>query len=159
MKRNLILSLLVLLPFFECTAQTRTFQGKVIRIADGDTFTVLLDDKTQVKIRVFGIDAPESGQAFGQKSRQWLADRIFGKVVTLEEDSLDKYGRSLSKVFLEGTDVGLESIKAGMAWHYEHFYKSREYAAAMKQARHTGLGLWADKNPIEPYLWRKENKK
>ena len=141
-----------------CHAQD-TFKGKVIRIADGDTFTVLTEGNNQVKVRISGIDAPESGQAFGTKSRQWLADRIFGKTVTLEESSKDQYGRSIANVYYEGQDIGLASIRAGMAWHYAHFNDDEAYAAAQKAAQEENLGLWADKDPVNPYEWRKTHKK
>lgn len=152
------LLLLAVALSLDCSAQT-TYEGKVIRIADGDTFTVLTEGNTQVKVRISGIDAPESGQHFGTKSRQWLADRIFGKKVTLEESSKDQYGRSIAKVFCEGRDIGLESIRAGMAWHYSHFNDDEAYAAAQKAAQEESLGLWADKDPVNPYKWRKTHKK
>lgn len=155
--KTALLLLALTLPL-ESGAQTN-FEGKVIRIADGDTFTVLTEGNNQVKVRVDGIDAPESGQPFGTKSRQWLADRIFGKTVALEEASKDKYGRSIAKVYYEGRDIGLESIRAGMAWHYEHFNNDKDYAAAQEAAKKENLGLWADKDPVNPYEWRKTHKK
>jgi len=71
-------------------AQADTLVGKVIHVADGDTLTVLDNAQTQHKIRLAGIDAPESKQAFGQVSKQSLADHVAGEVVALEWEKMDR---------------------------------------------------------------------
>ena len=76
--------------------------GKVVAIADGDTLTVLDSVNAQHRIRLQGIDAPESGQAFGTRSKQHLSDLVFGKQVTVEYDKKDRYGRTLGKVIVGG---------------------------------------------------------
>ncbi len=129
------------------TAQSKALSGKVVSIADGDTLTILDATNTQHRIRLTGIDAPESRQAFGTRSRQHLADLVFGKGVTVEYDKRDRYGRTLGKVLIEGRDANLEQIKAGMAWHYK-FYENEQlpedrktYAEAEREARAAKRGL------------------
>lgn len=60
-----------------------TFTGTVVRIADGDTVTVLDAAKRQHKVRLSGIDAPEKSQPYGNVSRQHLARLVFDKDVTI----------------------------------------------------------------------------
>ena len=99
--------------------QAETLLGRVIRVQDGDTITVLDDTRTQHKIRLTGIDAPERRQAFGNVSRQSLAEQVAGQSVAVEWDKVDRYGRKVGKVLLGGLDCNLEQIKRGLAWHYK----------------------------------------
>jgi len=94
-----------------------SFTAKVVKIADGDTITVLLD-KTQHKIRLEGIDAPERKQAFGTKARQALADKVFGGTVRVEWKKRDRYKRIIGRVYLGDRDISQEMVKDGWAWHH-----------------------------------------
>ena len=144
---------------------TQTFPGRVVGIADGDTITVLDSANTQHRIRLEGIDAPESHQAFGEQSRLSLSEMIFGKDVSVSYQKIDQYGRLVGKITLDGKDINLEQVKAGMAWHYK-FYEDEQtpadrdlYAKAEAEARAARRGLWQDPNPTEPYQFRKEEKR
>lgn len=134
----------------------------VVHVADGDTVTVLDDQKTQHKIRLQGIDAPEKSQAFGKKSKQSLYQLIHSQMVTVEFQKKDKYGRTVGKVILNGTDASLEQIKLGMAWHYKQYQaeqpkKDRDiYAQAEQTARTQAEGLWKDKSPTPPWEFRRQ---
>jgi len=161
-KNKLFATLLILLS---CSLHAATLQGKVVGVADGDTITVLDATNTQHKIRMQGIDAPEKAQAYGQKSKQSLSQMVQSKQVTVEYQKKDKYGRTLGKVVLNGTDVCLEQFKLGMAWHYKQ-YKSDQakeeretYAQAELEARTKNVGIWKDKNPTPPWEFRKQAKK
>ena len=135
-------------------------EGKVIRVSDGDTIAVLDKDNKTHKIRFQGIDAPESKQDFGQVSKENLAKMVFGKQVTVIYSKLDKYGRVVGKVLLDGRDVNIEQVKAGLAWHYKKYESEQPaedritYAEAERQARAARLGLWKDANPTPPGDWR-----
>ena len=101
---KLLLSFLLI--FSICTASaSKILQGKVVSVADGDTITVLDAEKTQHKIRLQGIDAPEKAQAFGAKSKQALYEMVHGKTVQVSFEKSDKYGRILGKVLLDGQDI------------------------------------------------------
>ena len=147
-----------------CGLSAATINGKVLGVADGDTITVLEANNTQHKIRLQGIDAPEKAQAFGQKSKQSLHQLVHSKQVTVEFQKKDKYGRTVGKVVYNGTDVCLEQIKLGMAWHYKQYEseQSKEdreiYAQAELSARAYAIGLWKDKQPSPPWEFRKLNK-
>ncbi len=141
-----------------------TLQGKVVSVADGDTITVLDSQKTQHKIRLQGIDAPERAQAFGNKSKQSLHELVHSKQVTVDYQKKDKYGRVVGKILLNNTDVCLEQLKRGMAWHYKQYAneqpkEDREtYSLAEQQAKTELKGLWKDKHPVPPWEFRKQNK-
>jgi endonuclease YncB( thermonuclease family) len=144
---------------------TQALTGRVVAIADGDTITILDSANTQHRIRLAGIDAPESHQAFGEQSRLNLSETIFGKDVSVSYQKIDQYGRLVGKITLDGKDINLEQVKAGMAWHYK-FYEDEQtpedrelYARAEAAARATRRGLWQDPNPSEPYQFRKEEKR
>src|SRR5262245_48642850 len=91
------------------TDPPHSFEAKVVKIADGDTITVLLD-KRQHRIRLEGIDAPEKGQAYGTKARQALADKIFDETVRVEWKKRDRYGRIIGRVYLKDRDISLEMV-------------------------------------------------
>jgi endonuclease YncB( thermonuclease family) len=134
--------------------------GKVVSVADGDTITVLDADKTQHKIRLNGIDAPEKAQPFGQLSKQSLSDLVFGKTVQIDANKVDRYGREVGTVMVDGVDANLEQIKRGMAWHYKAYQLEQTvtdraaYAAAEKDGVAASLGLWQDTKPVPPWDWR-----
>jgi endonuclease YncB( thermonuclease family) len=105
--------LVLLLTFLSVHAETLT--GRVVRVTDGDTIVILDADKVQHKIRLTGIDAPERGQAFGTKSKEHLSDLVAGKSVVVDYSKYDRYQRILGKVLVNGEDVNLEQIEAGLA--------------------------------------------
>jgi len=129
---------------------------KVVGISDGDTFTGLTADNQQIRCRIYGIDAPEKKQAFGNRSKQYLSDLIFGKTVCIKiQRKSDRYGRPIVWVHTLGSqDVGGEMLKSGMAWHYKEYSDDAEYANLENQARNAKIGLWADKNAVAPWEWR-----
>jgi endonuclease YncB( thermonuclease family) len=144
--------------------QADQVQGRVVGVADGDTVTVLDDRKVQHKVRLAGIDAPEKGMPYGQRSKQYLSDLVFGKTVILEGDKIDRYGRTVAKILLNGRDVNLAQIAAGMAWHYKKYEREQSsndrmlYGAEELNARAARRGLWEDPQPVAPWDWRAEKR-
>ena len=130
--------------------------GKCVGVTDGDTATVLVDGNRQVKVRFHGIDAPESSQDFGQRSKQKMSDLIYGKEVKVDILERDKYGRSVAKVYVGGVYTNLEMVKSGLAWHYVQYAPNdSDLASAEKAARASKVGLWSHANPTPPWNWRK----
>lgn len=127
--------------------------GKVVSVTDGDTIKVLENNK-EYKIRFSGIDAPEKSQDYGQKSKQFLSNLIFGKIVKVEIRDIDKYNRYVSDVYLENVWINSEMIKNGYAWHYKQYSKDQNLAKLEDTAKEKKLGLWADKNPVAPWDYR-----
>ena len=137
-----------------------TLNGYVIGVSDGDTVKVLDAGKKQHRIRLLGIDAPESNQAFGQKSKQYLSSLIFNKNVSITYKEKDQYGRILGTIFYENENINLKMVHAGLAWHYVYFAKdNKELAEAEAAARKEKLGLWAEPNPMPPWDFRYQKKR
>lgn len=141
-----------------------TLAGGVVSIHDGDTLTILVDNKRQERIRLAGVDAPERGQAFGEVSRQHLASLVSGKQVVVEWRKRDKYHRIVGKVLLDHKDVNLEQVRAGLAWHYRMYMSEQSmedrqrYASAEQEARASLRGLWRDAAPKPPWEYRRSKK-
>ena len=138
-----------------------TYTGKVVSIADGDTVTVLDAAQTQHKVRLAGIDAPERKQPFGQVARQYLASAVFGKTVTIEWSKVDRYRREIGKVLLDGKDINLMLVDAGLAWHYKFYEREQSpedrhsYSTAEQRARAARRGLWRENTPSPPWEFRR----
>jgi endonuclease YncB( thermonuclease family) len=149
------LVLLVLLVLNANCARAQSM--KVVGVTDGDTVTVVDKDKHQVKVRLWGIDAPEKKQAFGSRSKEALSSKVFGKEIDLEEKSKDWYGRTVANVYLGGRWINKELVEEGMVWHYKQYAKkSSELAEAERLAKENKLGLWSDKNPVPPWEFRRK---
>ncbi|GAB3483729.1 thermonuclease family protein [Polaromonas eurypsychrophila] len=160
MQNTKVLLRFAVLLLLALQAQADTLLGKVINVADGDTITVLDDTNTQHKIRLAGIDAPEKRQAFGNVSKQSLAEQVAGQSVAVEWDKVDRYGRKVGKVLLAGLDCNLVQVKRGLAWHYKDYQREQSptdqqsYAAAEVEARAARLGLWRDVEQVPPWEFR-----
>ena len=156
---RLILSAVALVAAF--VASGKTLEGEVTRVADGDTIWVKGSGEQGkgVKVRLDRIDAPESKQDYGFEAKEYLNGRIGGKTVKVEWEKKDQFGRILGIVYIDGTDINLEMVATGNAWHYAHFDQTPEYAEAEKSARAARLGLWADESPINPYDFRQARKR
>ena len=153
--------MILLLPFWiSCTqAEKNKAEGKVVKIADGDTFTLLDANNQQVRIRLHGIDSPERAQDFGQVARQKLSDLIFNQPVRLEVMDTDRYGRTIAIVYTQnGLCVNEELLKSGLAWHYTEYDDNEGWAQMEKEARKQKVGLWSQPRPVAPWDWRKEQR-
>ena len=135
-------------------------EGKVINVHDGDTITVLDKDNKKTHIRLQGIDAPELKQDYDAVSQENLARMVMGKQVTIVWTKVDKYRRTVGTIMLNGHDINIEQVKAGLAWHFKKYEDERKpedrrtYAGAEQEARAAKLGLWEDPNPTPPGEWR-----
>jgi endonuclease YncB( thermonuclease family) len=149
-----VLAITAALLLQEPSPSATVLVGRVVSVTDGDTIDLLDENKTTHRIRLHGIDAPERAQPFSRRSRQHLADAVFGREVDVEVLGKDKYGRTIGRVLVEGDDVCLSLIRAGLAWHYVRYDQSPEYAAAEAAARAAKRGLWLDPHAIPPWDWR-----
>lgn len=152
--------LLFVVALLALPSQAELISGRVVHVADGDTVTVLDAGKVQHKIRLAGIDAPEKSQAYGERSRESLAELVANRTVIVDTDKQDRYGRRVGKILLDGKDVNIEQIRRGLAWFYRHY--DRELSDADRQsydreeveAKDHRRGLWADPQPIPPWEFR-----
>lgn len=149
-----IFTSLVLVLFSSTSALAQVLAGTVVGVHDGDTITLLTFNYQQVKVRLAQIDAPEKHQAFGEVSKQALAKRLMRQSIKVEVETIDKYGRTTGKVLLNGVDINKEQVAKGMAWVYTQYAHDQDYFEAQTKAQRAKLGLWKDKTPIPPWLYR-----
>lgn len=145
-----MIKILIAILFAVCFAFG--LDGKVVKVTDGDTITILTGDKKQVKIRLNGIDAPELKQDFGRAAREHLASMIAGKFVSVKEHGQDRYKRVLGTISLDGVDINEKMVKDGYAWAFVKY--SKKYTKQEAQARGSKVGLWQDQEPIAPWEFR-----
>jgi endonuclease YncB( thermonuclease family) len=167
----LLLSLLAL-PFPASAKEPiRTLYGVVVKVADGDTVTVNTEEGTKVKVRLYGIDAPETekgnrrtgrvskpGQPYGEEAYRAISEKVMGQRVRLDIMDIDRYRRAVSVIWLDKRNINLEMVKDGWAWAYRQ-YLSRPYASvymgAEERARSERRGLWQQNNPQPPWEFRR----
>lgn len=145
-------------------AHADILQGTISGIADGDTVYVTDSRQREHKIRLLGIDTPETRQAYGEAAKHALKKLAQQQSARVEWQHRDQYGRLLGKVTLaNGQDIGLAQLRAGLAWWNEKFafeqtdadailYREAEFAARKQRS-----GLWSQQNPIPPWRWRYAN--
>ena len=165
-----LIAALALLPCV-VLADEQSLACKVTAIADGDTLTCFDPERRkQERIRLRGIDAPEKGQAFGDRSRQSLAALAHGKQATVKWSKRDRWGRIIGAVWVEPADcpgcghtldVGRTQLSVGMAWWFRRYANEQpegervQYKFEEREAKARGIGLWQDKEPVAPWEWRK----
>ena len=138
----------------QITPSSSDLVGRVVKVSDGDTITVLDSSKNQHKIRLQGIDAPEKSQAYGDAAQRYLSGLIAGQEVRVAWNKRDKYNRILGTVYIKRTEVNLAMLRAGYAWHYKKFDSTPAYAQAESEASAARRGLWAGLDPIPPEQFR-----
>ena len=127
-----------------------TYTAKVVGVSDGDTLTVLTADKTKIKIRLDSVDAPESKQDFGKRSKQALSELVFGKEVMVQKIGEDRYKRTLASIQIDGKDVATEMVRAGYAWNYREYSVSPTLHDIETKAKEANAGLWSHDKPMAP---------
>lgn len=128
---------------------------RVVKIADGDTLTALSLDLRQLKCRLYGIDAPEKKQAYGQASKLSLAELSFGRTAQIDIVGRDRYGRAICRVAVAGVDVNREQIARGMAWMYREYASDPGYSNAETVAQSRRIGIWREARPVPPWAFRR----
>jgi micrococcal nuclease len=140
--------------------------GDDIEVIDGDTIKVknLNHPKTNtskpLRIRLFGIDAPELSQPHGIESKEWLIKELKSQDITIQMlEDLDYYGRVVAKIFTDTSYINVSSVIDGKSWVFSKYIPNEEertnYEDYQQQAKENKIGLWADENPVEPWVFRK----
>ncbi len=155
--RNLLALILFLFAF---PALAFSFEGKVVKVKDGDSIVVLRDtEKRQSEVRLAGIDAPEFAQPWGRESRAALKRLLQGKTVRVEVTDKDRYGRLVGKVYLGRAYVNAAMTESGNAWAFARYLPDRQIRAGQDAARAANRGLWSlpPEDRIPPATWRQQN--
>jgi micrococcal nuclease len=130
----------------------------VVKVIDGDTFRCIANQQL-VKVRIREIDAPELKQPYGVESKKYLQSLIERKNVSLEDEGVDLYNRTLAHVNVMGLSVSSEMVKSGSAWVYERYANNKNLTYQQEMATYAQYGLWggSENAPIQPWLWRRNN--
>ena len=167
-----VVLLLLLFPFLVSPKDPiRTETGIVRHVADGDTVTVITSEDTKLKIRLYGIDAPEiqrmnrragvvskPGQPYGEEAYRALEGRVLHKSVRVQIMDVDRYRRMVAVLYLGDRDINREMVRQGCAWAYKEYLHgpyASEYIEAEREARSQHLGLWQQMNPEPPWEFRR----
>ncbi len=145
----------------------RTVEGMVRAVYDGDTVLLTTREKSRIKVRLYGIDAPETqkrnkaGQPYGDVAKKALMGKIMGRPVTIEVMAIDQYKRSVAIIRYSGRDINREMVEEGMAWAYRQYLHgpyASEYIGSEARARSLRAGLWLESNPRPPWEFRNGRK-
>lgn len=162
MKIFLVILLQLLMVTSSAHAE-RTIKGMVRAVYDGDTVLLTTREESRLKVRLYGIDAPETrkpdkaGQPYGDISRRTLMYKIMGRRVSAEIVDIDQYQRAVAVLRYEGRDINREMVAEGHAWAYRKYLEgayASEYIDAENLARSRRLGLWRESNPQPPWAFR-----
>lgn len=152
--KSLLLSILLFSVHF--FSQTK---AKVIGIKDGDTVEVLMEGNLTKVLRLAEVDCPENRQPFGKNAKQFTASQVFGKEIVFYETGKDRYGRVIAKVYYDQKKyLSAEIIKAGLGWWFYQYSKDAALGEMQQKAKTRKKGLWADKNAMAPWDFRKLKK-
>lgn len=155
----IFLAILFALPAY--SSDNTPIAGRVVDVADGDTITVLTQNQDQIKIRLSGVDCPESFQVHGEKAKQFTSSLVSGKRVRLEPETVDQYGRTVALVFMGGTNVNEQIVAHGHCWVYKKYCKANycnDWLKLEATARDAQVGLWENASPMPPWDWRAEQR-
>lgn len=143
---------------FAAPALAETLLGRVVAVHDGDTITVLVN-RHEVKVRLAEIDAPESKQPYGARSKQSLSALCFNRDAQVDVVDQDRYKRSIGRVTCAGVEANAEQVRQGMAWVFDRYAKKGSILYSFQdEARAAKRGLWSDPKPVPPWEWRQANR-
>ena len=142
---------------FQC--QERAIIGEVVRVADGDTFTILTEQNEQIRVRLHGIDAPEKNQDFSRVSKNYLTELVMSKSVSVYTKKRDQYGRIVAIVYVGDLVVNEAMLTAGLAWHFKEYDANPQWEEIEATARRNRIGIWSHDHPKPPWEFRKEKRK
>ena len=141
------------------SAPAYDLSGRVVKVTDGDTITILDASQTQHKVRLYGIDTPEYKQPYSRAATKTLAGWVEGEGVGVDVKDTDSYGRTVGVIYKGNVNVNLQMVKSGYAWWYKKYAPlNDDLRMAEERARIDKLGLWAEPDPIPPWEWRQANR-
>lgn len=135
-------------------------RGRVVAVVDGDTFMVEDREGHRRRVCMYGVDAPENGQAYWAEAKQCLERQVLNQEIRYEPVEVDAEGRNCVRVYMGDRGerlVNLDLVRRGFGWHHTDHEKIREFAEAEREARLHHRGLWADREPVEPWKYRHDH--
>lgn len=159
--RYVVLLLLFLLGF---QAYAAAFSGVVIKVSDGDTIQVRAAGGGVTKIRLYGIDCPETTQSYGKSAARYVEKAALNRSVNVKVIETDQYGRQVAIVTVknEQTSLNAQLVRQGYAWYYPQYCRSGDFCKNLKSLEHAArkqkLGLWQDPDTTPPWEYRRNAK-
>ena len=135
-----------------------SFEGRCVRVYDGDTIEVMSGGLNSHRIRLHAIDAPERGQPFSNVARKRTRELAEGKRVRVEVRDRDQYDRLVARVYIDDRDLSEQLIREGLAWHYTRYSSEIALGQAQRDARKARRGLWQNPDPEPPWLFRRRQR-
>ncbi|SCZ85012.1 thermonuclease family protein [Nitrosomonas mobilis] len=159
--KQVLFLVLLCVAFLPLSAVAQEHIGRVVGVSDGDTLTILDNQKKQIKVRLAEIDTPESAQPYGKRAKQELSRLVYGKTISVEVRDIDRYGRTVGRVYADNIDVNAEMVRLGAAWVYRKYAKDQNLYALEKRARKNRSGLWSlpEAQQVPPWEWRQARKR
>jgi endonuclease YncB( thermonuclease family) len=155
---NYFIILCLTLFFWLIPSSAQAFSARVLWVTDGDTITVLKEDWSLDKIRIYGLDCPEKNQPYGLRAYMYSFYHLILREVQIEPVERDRYDRLVARIRLNKKNYNASLIQAGYAWVYDRYCQAEvcaRYRRLEKEARENGRGLWKDEKSIPPWLWRR----
>lgn len=154
LRKKLIAVILLLIVCVSTNAHAALVSGKVTRVVDGDTIHI-----EDITVRLYGIDAPEKDQPYGEESANHLFQLIGNKQVVVEVVGQDRYNRIIGKIYLDNVYINNLLVEYGCAWWYRKYAPlETDLEISEKSAQERKLGLWRFENAVPPWKWRYKNK-
>lgn len=153
------ITFVLLFIFLTPLSYSNQLSGKVVGISDGDTITLLTDQKQRIKVRLSEIDAPEKNQAWGQNAKRVLSNLIYSRSIVVQSAGEDRYGRVLGTVYIGEVNINKEMVETGNAWAYTQYVRDQSYFTLQMNAKSRKAGLWSlpEEQIIAPWEWRRKN--
>jgi endonuclease YncB( thermonuclease family) len=161
MRNCLKITLFVILLLLFPPTLSLAAEFKVTRVYDGDTITVSGEGK-ELRVRLYGIDTPESTQWYGQNAKQFTSSQVFGKMVSIDRIDTDRYGRTVALVSVGDLVINKLLVEYGYAWVYDRYCRKPfcvEWKQLEEEARKGKRGLWKNPNAIPPWKYRQSSRK
>ncbi len=157
-KRRIRKLIILILTVFFGVGGGLFLRGKVVYVSDGDTLTIVTQGGSFERIRLYGVDCPESQQSGGKAAADFASGLALFQEATYEKIDTDRYGRAVAIVTLpDGHVLNQELVRSGHAWVYRDYCKNlicASWAVLEAEARREQRGLWQEKKPTAPWKWR-----
>ena len=146
----------VVLAMAAAALMAASFSGWGYKALDGDSITVAMESEKVIAVELEGIDCPELEQDFGKEARDFSKSFIYKKKLLVEISAYDTEGHVIARVTLEGKDLSLALLEAGLAWYDKKTGSDKQLAKAQKKAKKAKTGLWSNPNPTPPWIFRSQ---
>lgn len=143
---------------YERERERPSIHGRVVSVEDGDTCVVQDEVGRRHRVCLYGVDAPEQGQPYWTPARESLRNKIYGKDIRFDSVEVDSEGRNCGRVYVGDRHINVDQVREGYGWHHAEHENVREFAEAEREARERHRGLWKDRQPVEPWKYRREHR-